>query len=667
VAVAILISVACGPGRERTAASNAYWAPQEPPPAAYVLDARTEVDKGTIALAASGTISVTNASDRPLSVLAFEWTVTPARTFTASVSGRPLKILNESKGLPLTTPLLMELPEPAGPYERVTVDVRFTGGAVLEAGQAHFGLWYPRLWWDGRTSRDSFRVKLTPPPGFLAATSGRRDAASGAYVNDCVTSHFGLFLTNVMGAERRSAGGIELTAFFTEKGRAGALYCLEAAADIIPFYQKWLGGYPHGSLTILPGAAEPMGGYPYASGIVVIHGEQTFDPAKGEKGQAWWRWITAHEIGHQYWGESIMSGDGVGPFTDFWLMIGMGICADKEYMLRHGYGWDRHRGFIDGYLEGVKAGDDTTLEAPDSLVKAQKYDRNNVLIHGKGFSVLSALETVLGQDAFDRIYRRAVRQFSSRRFEWRELERIAEAETGQGLEWFFDDWVRSNKILECRVVSKASTPVGEGYLSEVRVDYGPNSIRMPVPLQALFEDGTIQTAATDRLARTNLLRFSSRAPLKEVVLDPGRRLGLVQDARPRTAAEIEEAIEALDWTGTAGAALGLFKDPGTAAVKTPQVWFKLGLLLFDGGLYRESLAAFGKCRELSTEKADLFGALVWMGNLYDLLGDRKAAVGCYAEALKNDPGWALQHDQYGLRIDRAWVEERIGTPFAWHR
>jgi hypothetical protein len=667
LAAAFLFLAACAPARDRGPGGGVFWTPTEPPPASYSFDVKLKAEEESVTLAASGTISLTNTAARPLTVLAFEWTVTPAKQFDASVSGRPMKILNGEKNLPLATPLLVELPEPVGPGARVTIDVRFTGGAVLNAGFAHLGLWYPRLWWEGRPSRDSFRVRLDTPAGFVAATSGRLDPASGVYINDCVTSHFGLFLTNTMKMERREAGGVELAALFTEKGRDCALYCLNAAADIVSFYIKWLGFYPHRSLTILPGGPRPMGGYPYASGMVVIHGQETFDPAKGEKGNQWWRWITAHEIGHQYWGEAVMSGDVFGDFTEAWLMIGLGICADKEYMLRNGFGWDRHRGFIDGYLEGAKAGNDTTLDAPPSLVKTQKFDRNNVLIHGKGFAVLSALETVLGQEVFDRIYRRTVRQYAGKRLEWKEFERIAEAEAGESLAWFFEDWVRSSKPLECRVTGKSSAPTGDSYASEVRVEYGMNAIRMPIPVRAVFEDGTIQKATTDRLARKNVLHFMSHAPLKDVLLDPERRLGLIQEAIPRTAAEIEEAVEDLDWTGTGAAALEFFTDPGTAAVPTPHVWFKLGLLLFDGGFYPESLQAFSECRNRSAAPADLFGALVWMGNINDLLGKREAAIASFAEALKHDTGRTLQHDQYGLRINRAWVEERLKSPFKWSR
>jgi tetratricopeptide (TPR) repeat protein len=190
---------------------------------------------------------------------------------------------------------------------------------------------------------------------------------------------------------------------------------------------------------------------------------------------------------------------------------------------------------------------------------------------------------------------------------------------------------------------------------------------MPVPVRAVFEDGTIEEAKTDRLARTNILRFAGRSPLKEAVLDPERRLGLIEEAAPKSAAQIEEAIEALDWTGTGEAALAFFRMPGTATLTAPHVWFKLGLLLFDGGSYPESLDAFRKSRDLAASKGDIFGALVWMGHISDLLGKRDEAVACYSEALKNDTGRTMQHDQYGLRIDKAWVEKRLSSPFTWKR
>ena len=69
------------------------------------------------------------------------------------------------------------------------------------------------------------------------------------------------------------------------------------------------------------------GGYPFATGIVAILGEEQFE----KKPRSHWQWITAHEIGHQYWGEYVMDTD-----SPAWLWIGLGIYADHEYSRARG-------------------------------------------------------------------------------------------------------------------------------------------------------------------------------------------------------------------------------------------------------------------------------------------------------------------------------------------
>jgi hypothetical protein len=58
-----------------------------------------------------------------------------------------------------------------------------------------------------------------------------------------------------------------------------------------------------------------------------------------------------------------------------------------------------------------------------------------------------------------------------------------------------------------------------------------------------------------------------------------------------------------------------------------------------------------------------FAALVWEGHLLDLLGRRTEAVAAYQEALKIPGQPSMRHDQYGMTIDKKWVEERLKTPF----
>jgi len=65
-----------------------------------------------------------------------------------------------------------------------------------------------------------------------------------------------------------------------------------------------------------PRGKGPLGGYPFATGIVAIHGQETFK--EGEP-LVWWQHITSHEIGHEYWGEWVLD-----PDDPAWLWIGLG-------------------------------------------------------------------------------------------------------------------------------------------------------------------------------------------------------------------------------------------------------------------------------------------------------------------------------------------------------
>ncbi len=657
----ISMIAACAPAAEIPRGD--YFVPVNPPGAEYVLDAKIAVDGESALVSGNGTIALVNTSKRALSVLALDWRITPTQTLEIGAGGRKLTLSNEARNLPLAAPLFVELPEPLASGKKISLSVRFTDRFPIEDGGIQMQKWYPSLWWEGLRVQDSFKVKLDTPEGWALAASGRLDLKSGRYENECVTTQFGLVLSKTMRTAVRESEGVSITALFTEKGEACARLCLDAAADIIAFYKKWTGVYPHKSLCIIPGGPGPWGGYPFASGIVVIHGEETYDPAKGEKGQAWWKWITAHEIGHQYWGEYVMSDDVRSHYTDSWLMIGLGINMDKEYMEARKLGGARHRGFIEGFMAGAREKYDTTMDAPPSLERAQKFDRNNVLIHDKGFTVQSALETVLGADQYDAVYRRILREYAGKRLGWRAFREICEEDTGEDLGWFFDSWVRSKKVLCVRIAGQDTKPAGDEFASEVRVEFDPDSLMMPVPVKALFEDGTSEIRRTDRFSRSAILRFTSRSKLKSAELDPERRLALFLEPIPPTAEELTDAVEDMDWEGTGEVVLGILKKPEASEIKSAHAWFKMGLILFEGRNYMESFEAIKKCGEIDPSDKNLFAVLVWSGILKDVVGERERAVAFYQEALKHDKGETLQHDQFGLHINRVWVEERIKTPY----
>jgi tetratricopeptide (TPR) repeat protein len=125
---------------------------------------------------------------------------------------------------------------------------------------------------------------------------------------------------------------------------------------------------------------------------------------------------------------------------------------------------------------------------------------------------------------------------------------------------------------------------------------------------------------------------------------------------------LRKRIDELAWTGEGDKARQLFDEAQSIERKDLRLpWGKLGLCLYDGKHYAQALQSFKKDFK---ENPASYSSLVWQGHLLDLTNQREEALACYQEVLKHwGPDDGVRHDQFGIVIDRAWVEERIKTPF----
>jgi len=119
----------------------------------------------------------------------------------------------------------------------------------------------------------------------------------------------------------------------------------------------------------------------------------------------------------------------------------------------------------------------------------------------------------------------------------------------------------------------------------------------------------------------------------------------------------------MNLTGTGEEALQLMPRAREVHLAHSEAWRHLGLMLYDAKHYPESLECFQKAAETTTDKDYRFFALAWQGLVLDVLGRRDAAVEAYKAAKATGSEQLFRSDQYNLRIDQKWVEERLGTPF----
>jgi len=630
---------------------SCYRVPSNPPPSHYSIDARVDPSKGVVE--GRETVTLDNRSTIRLEVVALDWEETASGSLDVSIGDQALALRSEPAGPQGSATVWVTLPDPVPPGGRLALDVRFRRHWDVSGEEPSFSTtnWYPRLWWDGLAHHDSYSVALGVPDGYALAASGRLDERTGRFEAEGVRS-FGIYLGKGMKLESRDADGVRVMALFTETQAGAARVCLETAVDAVRFYRDWLGFYPHPFLNIVPGGSGGRwGGYPVATGIVAIHGLETY--VEGESPQHW-QHITSHEIGHQYWGEWVLDGD-----SPEWLWIAMGIYADTEYMTARKLDPDRGVKWRANYLQGIATYYETPLEVTPADEERIQYDRNNVVVHSKGPALLSALEVVLGCTAFQRVYREVARAYGGKRLGWRDLQRACEQETGESLAWFFEPWVRSSAYLSYAIEAGESRPEGGGFRTDVRVRR-LGTMSMPVPVKAVFEDGEEQIARVDRTRGVDVLTFRSRAPLKEAVLDPERKLAVLD----KPLANISpEAAAALAWGWRRADSLKVYETIRSEAVDSAEVWYRLGSQLYEADRYAEALDSFTRVSGLEAPPETRFAARAWMGVLEDVRGNRDAALGHYRDALRLDPGRSVRLGPLAVEIDAQWVRDRLAEPF----
>jgi hypothetical protein len=626
-----------------------FWTPRQPPRADYRIDGTFTI-ADDMTLRGKETIHFVNTTSLPMQTLAITWLSQVRGTLTVVANGVSAALPRS----PDSYPQDFVMSKPVNPGGAVTLEIEFSASMPVPVEKpeelSHAG-WYPQLWW-GCDCHNNFEVKLSVPQEYALATSGRLDPATGAYRIEKAPS-FGIWLGRKCEVLEGQAGDVPVRCLYKPADKECAQLLVDTAVDVINFYRERFGFYPYPTLAIVPGADDPMGGYPLATSIIVIHGMGRMK----EKPEAHWRWITAHEIGHQYWGRYVLERD-----DPEWLWIGLGIHADREYCRARNLGDENHRRLLSRYIEGMKKGYDTTVSRSQEERTQIQFDFNNVVTHGKGFAIISALDCTLGKPVFDRICQRCLREFAGREMGTSEFQSVCEQESGQDLAWFFDQWVNSNKYLSYQIASQKCDKTDGAYVTEVQVKC-LGTLKMPVPVRADFEDGTSQEVFTNRLHNVDTVRFESRTPVKQVRLDPEEALAMVAAPDPNTLA-IARLIGDLPWTGAGEKALAVFRRAKASAFPDPDGWFKLGLTLYDGKYYQDGLEAFGSAQARAGDDTRLtFVAMVWQGHIFDLLGQRDKAISCYQKALEVPAAGETRHSQYHMRINRAWVQERLKEPF----
>jgi aminopeptidase N len=224
-----------------------------------------------------------------------------------------------------------------------------------------------------------------------------------------------------------SWGGIPVYYYLYPKDRERGIRDYGRAVQMLEFYTNLIGPFPYEKLALVQSSTR-FGGMENSSAI--FFDEKAFD------GTGSLEPTVAHEIAHQWFGDSVTEAD----WHHLWLSEGFASYFENLFFERAD-GRDRFVRMMladrERYIESSRASLSPII---DERVKDlfQLLNANN---YQKGGWVLHMLRRVMGDERFFAGIRDYYRSHRDRNALTRDLQRVMEFHAGGRLDWFFKQWV----------------------------------------------------------------------------------------------------------------------------------------------------------------------------------------------------------------------------------
>lgn len=336
-----------------------------------------------------------------------------------------------------------------------------------------------------------------------------------------VPSYGILFFRNAIVKEKRTASNVLIRSIFFDDDQKWGNLLLDYAEDVLEFYTDSLEFYPQPVLNIIPGYSKPYGGWPVSPNIIGIH--RGID-LKKKRAETHAKWITAHEIGHQYWGFNYV----LEPLNyPQWFGIGMGIYTDHLYSMKNGIDIDYSDYFSSSYFEGVKRGYNTTIMQTVDTLNKQGFDWNNIIMHDKSYSVLRMLAYEIGEDTFFKIFKHCLNSYKGVNVTLEMFKKDCEQISQTNLDDFFNTWFYSSDYLEYQIENVLVTNKENQYTNKIIINKLGKAKISHVELAIVLNNGEIINQTFDGKQSNTTLEIDTNESIKKIILDPDLKLLMV--------------------------------------------------------------------------------------------------------------------------------------------
>ena len=249
-----------------------------------------------------------------------------------------------------------------------------------------------------------------------------------------------------------------------------------------------------------------------------------FDGWQDKAGELYW--VTAHEIGHNWFPMIVGSNERRHAFMDEGFNTFIDVYASDNF--NHGeYAPKRDGEYAPGkgnpadeiipYLKDADA--PTMMDRADEFT--EKY-RHPIEYFKPAFGLVLLREVVLGRDRFDYAFKKYIERWAFKHPAPDDFFRTMDNESGEDLTWFWREWFQNNWQLDLAVQSVSYKNGADITIVNLQ------KMAMPCTIEIILKDGTKQSLTlpveTWIQSAVHTIHLQTTQPLQSVTIDPAAML-----------------------------------------------------------------------------------------------------------------------------------------------
>jgi len=534
----------------------------------------------------------------------------------------------------------VHFPRALGSGENTAIKIEYTGGFDLDRfsrnytkdeSTAYVGmegsyLLYPAKWFPVNklfADRPQVTIEVTVPLGMVAVGPGTPTPITTRGISETFGWVAGRPLKSasiVAGRyfqRRMEIGGLSIDTYAREDHIDAIRRSAEELAKILEFYQQLWGDAAPGKNYRLVEVSDKLVSQPGTLGTIFITHKEVAQPTPPVR-------ELARRAACQWWMETV----GVRSAGDLWLADGMAYYSAALYLGSTG-GPEALRAEIDNLaVLGLKFENRSAIR--DALGLGYGTDAYESVAGGKGAYVLIMLQGIIGDAKFADLLKQYVKKAGSAGGSTTEFQELAEGLYGKDLAWFFAEWLDTTGVPNLQV-DYVIYKTRDGFRISGAVKQDRDLFRMPLEIEAVG-DGTKERTTVDLSGKATAFDINIFSWPKKVMIDPDNKL--LRDSEElqfkvnlSLGTDLKQKGDLIDAIRAYEQALKNNPLRSIAHFRLAEVFFEQMNLQAAANTFRDALNGDRNPKWIEV------WCYIYLGKIYDILGQRQRALAEYNKAL----------------------------------